>query len=463
VATRVLPLVVHRTTANRVLVIAIVVAAVLAPAGGSSDARARAASGWIAKGLHVVGGPVAANGHVLVLAQGTGRTVWLEALDAKTGKLQWKVPDSFSDITAGVAAAPESARNAVLALVPVPGAGAGAVRLKGLDLASGRVLWSAPAPTLVVDAPSTCPKPLGATAFCVVVAGAGPTALLALSPRTGKPLAVVPNIERAMGFSPGLYETTAATATFTQVSTPGGVLWSKPASALFGAGYNPNFGWIFDRLGAMQVGSIGKASSGRAQDLSATETVAFDTQTGRLRWRVPGEFECGGVSLLRTQFICLMKGKATQNGATGVKTSPGSSLTIAGFTASNGHVTWRYPAGNLAEVLAGKVTIADDHSLLVRSTSKRTQVLDLRTGRATTPRSGPVYWCASLNIFHVAAGNAGIRVGSSLFSRCDANGHTGTAAHGLGGASPATAVGIRFGKLFVWAERDGLHAAAASS
>src|SRR5258708_40148630 len=172
----------------------------------------------------------------------------------------------------------------------------------------------------------------------------------------------------------------------------------------------------------MQVGSIGKASAGRSQDLSATETVAFDTQTGRLRWRVPGEFECGGVSLLRTPFICLMKGKATQSGATGVKTSPGSSLTIAGFAASSGHITWRYPADNLAEVVSGKVTIADDNSLLVRSPSKRTQVLDLRTGRATTPRSGPVYWCGHLNLFHVGPGNAGIRVGSSLFSRCSPNG-----------------------------------------
>jgi uncharacterized cupin superfamily protein len=323
-------------------------------------------------------------------------------------------------------------------------------------------LWSAPAPTLVIDAPSTCPKPLGAAAFCVVVAGSGPTALLALSPRTGKPLAVVGNIERGMGMSAGLYETTASTATLTQVSTPGGVLWSKRASALFGAGYDPNYGWIFDRLGALEVGSIGKTSAGRSQDLSATETVAFDTQTGRLRWHVPGEFECGGVSLLRTPFICLMKGKAIQSGATGVKASPGSSLTIAGFAASSGHITWRYPADNLADVLAGKVTIADDHSLLVRSPSQGTRVLDLRSGRATAPRSGPVYWCGHLNLFHVAAGKAGIRVGSSLFSRCNENGRSTTATRGLGGASPATAVGIRSGNLFIWAEPDGLHAADAS-
>jgi outer membrane protein assembly factor BamB len=443
--------------------------AMLALAAGSSVTHAAgtgAASGWAAKGLRVVGGPVAASGQVLVLTQGPGRTVWLEALNAKTGRLQWKVAESFSDITAGVAAVPESAQRVVLALVPAGGAGAGAVTLEGLDVATGRVLWRSPQPTLVVDAPSTCPKPLGAAAFCLVVAGSAPgqTALLALAPRTGKPLAAIANIERALGMSAGLYETTASTATFAQVSTPGGVTWSKPASALFGAGYNPNYGWIFDRLGALQVGSIGKASTGRSQDLSATETVGFDAQTGRLRWREPGEFECGGVSLLRVPYLCLMKGKATQSGPTSIKTSPGSSLTIAGFDPSNGHVTWRYPVSNLAEVLAGKVTIADDHSLLVKSPSKGTQVLNLRTGHATKPRSGPVYWCGHLNIFHVATGNAGLRVGSSLFTRCDANGRIPSPVpSGLGGASPAAAVGIRIGKLFVWAGPEGLHAAAASS
>ena len=62
------------------------------------------------------------------------------------------------------------------------GGGAYAV-LEGVHVATGAVAWSAQIPLLVEDAPASCPKPLGARAFCVIVSGA-PGAMTELVART---------------------------------------------------------------------------------------------------------------------------------------------------------------------------------------------------------------------------------------------------------------------------------------
>jgi outer membrane protein assembly factor BamB len=432
----------------------------LSLAGASWARQGASAGGWEIKGVHVVGGPVAGGrGRVLLFAQGTGRAVWLEARNASDGALAWKSPVGFSQITQGVAAAPVAAGGVVLGLAPTAPGGMGKVRLEGIDEVSGRVLWRLPSPAFALDAPSICPKPLGATAFCAVVAASsGGPALLALAARTGKPILAVGNVERAMGLSAGLYEVIASKAALAEIATPGGVVWAKPFSAFFGAGFDPNYGWVFDRLGSLQVGSVGYRSSGKSQNLAATEVVGIDAATGKLRWRERGEFECGGVVPLRVPFLCLLTGTATSSGGTHIKTSPGATLTFAGFNAASGHITWRQPAGGISDVVAGKVVIADDHSLLASARNGRREILDLRTGQTSTPKPGEAFWCQELNVFHVAPSMAGLRVGSSLFRRCDANGQSITKPVGLAGSSASSALGVRVGQLFIWAATDGLRA-----
>jgi hypothetical protein len=360
-----------------------------------------------------------------------------------------------------VASTPVAVGGVVLGLEPTAGGGTGKVRLEGIDEVSGRVMWRSPNPAFVVDAPSVCPKPLGATAFCLVVAASssGGTALLALAPHSGKPLSAVGSVERAVGIGAGLYEVIANKATLAEVSTPGGVVWSKPFSEFFGAGYDPNYGWIFDRLDSLQVGSVGHAPSGKSENLAATEVVGVDASTGKMRWRERGEFECGGALPLRVPFLCLMTGTATSSGGTQIKTSPGATLTFAGFDASSGHITWRQPAAGIADILGGKVVIADDHSVLVTTKSGRTEIVDLRTGQIRTPKPGEAFWCQELNVFHIARGMAGLRIGSSVFRRCDANGHGLTGLVGLANSSASSAVGVHLGRLFIWAASDGLRAA----
>jgi glucose dehydrogenase len=329
-----------------------------------------------------------------------------------------------------------------------------------VDVATGRVLWRVPQTAFVEDAPSVCPEPLGSRAFCVVAASSisGASALIALAPRTGTALAAVGNVARAMGLSAGLYEVNAVAATLSQVRTPGGAVWSRTFAELFGRGYDPNNGWIFDQVGSLQVGSIGHASSGKSQDLAATETAGIDLRTGKLRWRERGEFECGGVTTFRVPFLCLMKGTETFKGGTQITTSANATLTLAGFASTTGKVTWRHPVGHIADIIGGKVVIADDHRLLVTSSAGRPQILDLRNGSTSTPHAGEAFWCQTVNVFYIAAGTAGLRIGSNVFRRCNANARDVGSVQ-LSGSDAAASVGVRLGSLFVWAAPDGLHAA----
>jgi len=107
---------------------ALAVAAVAWPVGSTAGAS----PAWVDGGLHVVGGPVASGGRVVVLVSSPDRSVWLEAVDAKTGAVKWKLPEGFSGITAGVVTDPVVHDGIVLALVPAGARTSRLVRLEGV-------------------------------------------------------------------------------------------------------------------------------------------------------------------------------------------------------------------------------------------------------------------------------------------------------------------------------------------
>jgi len=189
-----------RFASRLVLFVGAVVAIVFA--GGEGDVGASSSAlAWVDRSVHVVGGPVSAPGQVLVVVSSANRSAWLEAIDAKTGAVNWRLPAGFSDITAGVTTTPLVRDGVALALVPAGGKGSSLVRLEGIDVSSGKVLWSR-RPTFVEDAPSSCPPPIARRGFCTVVGrGSLSSDLIALAPRTGAELARVPNILRAMGLT----------------------------------------------------------------------------------------------------------------------------------------------------------------------------------------------------------------------------------------------------------------------
>lgn len=432
-------------------------AAVVSPAGSPASAS----PSWVDRGLHVVGGPVASGGRVVVLVSARNRSVWLEAVDAKSGAVKWKLPEGFSAITAGVVTAPVVHDGIVLALVPAGGQRSPLVRLEGVRVASGAIAWRGRASAVVTDAPTRCPAPLGARGFCLVAAASPSTApgLVALSAASGLVEATVPGIQRLMSTTPGLYESSGRPSVLVWVRAPGGTGWGKRVSALFGAGYDPDYGWNFDRFGAVEAGSVGRApAGGNTIALDTAETVGFAGATGKRLWSDRGAFECFGVDGLPGPWLCRLTGTATATASGKITASPDATLTLEGFDPATGRIRWRVPTGHngIAAMLRGDVVLADTHHLLVRSPQGHERVVDLRSGATSKPAPGQVFWCAHANFFKInpPLGISGAqRVGSSRYSPCNAAGHTVTTVPAT--SLPAIAHAAR---MRVWASPSGLEA-----
>jgi outer membrane protein assembly factor BamB len=425
---------------------------VASPAGSS---RA-----WVDRGLHVVGGPVAAASRVVALVATSDRSVWLEAVDARTGAVKWKLPEGFSGITAGVVTAPAVHDGIVLALVPVGGRKSPLVRLEGVRVATGTIVWRGRAPVVVTDAPTSCPAPLGSAGFCVVAASSvsTPPGLVALAAASGKVEATVPGIVRLMSTTPGLYQTSGRLSALAGVRTPGGTAWGQLVSALFGPGYDPDYGWNFDLIGAVEAGSVGNAPTGRNTVALATgKTVGLSNATGKRLWSDSGVFECFGVDELPGPWLCRLTGTATATASGKITVSADATLTLEGFDPATGRIRWRVRTARdeIAGLLRGDAAVADAGHLLVRSPQGRELLVDLRSGATSPPASGQVFWCAHANFFAInpPLGVGAQRVGASRFGPCDAARHDVTAVPSTSVPAIAHAAGMR-----VWASPAGLEA-----
>jgi outer membrane protein assembly factor BamB len=434
---------------------ALAAAAVVWPVGSPAGAS----PAWVDRGLHVVGGPVAAGGRVVVLVSAHDGSVWLEAVDAKTGAVKWKLPEEFSGITAGVVTAPVVHDGIVLALVPT-GRTSPLVRLEGVRVASGAVAWRRQAPAVVTDAPTSCPAPLGPRGFCLVAASSlsTPPVLVALSASSGTVEATVPGIQRLMSTTPGLYQTSDRPSVLVGVRTPGGTDWGQRVSAFFGTGYDPDYGWNFDRLGAVEAGSVGRVPVGHnTVALDTGKTVGLSSATGKRLWSDRGVFECFGVDGLPGPWLCRLTGTATATASGKITASADATLTLEGFDPATGGIHWRVPTARseIAAMLGGDVAVADTNRLLVRSPQGRALVVDLRSGATSPPAPGQVFWCAHANFFKInpPLGVNALRVGSSRYGPCDAAGHAVTAVPSASAPAIAQAAGMR-----VWASPSGLEA-----
>jgi outer membrane protein assembly factor BamB len=435
---------------------ALAAAAVVWPVGSPAGAS----PAWVDRGLHVVGGPVPAGGRVVVLVSAPDRSVWLEAVDAKTGAVKWKLLEGFSGITAGVVTAPVVHDGIVLSFVPAGGRTSPLVRLEGVRVGSGAIAWRGRAPAVVTDAPTSCPAPLGARGFCLVAASSPstPPGLVALSAQSGMVEATVPGIQRLMSTTPGLYQTSGRPSALVGVRTPGGTDWGQRVSAFFGAGYDPDYGWNFDRLGAVEAGSVGRAPVGHnTVALDTGKTVGLSSATGKRLWSDRGVFECFGVDGLPGPWLCRLTGTATATASGKITASADATLTLEGFDPATGSIHWRVPTARneIAAMLGGDVAVADTNRLLVRSPQGRALVVDLRSGATSPPAPGQVFWCAHANFFKInpPLGISAQRVGSSRYGPCDAAGHAVTAVPSTSAPAIAQAAGMR-----VWASPSGLEA-----
>jgi hypothetical protein len=92
---------------------------------------------------------------------------------------------------------------------------------------------------------------------------------------------------------------------------------------------------------------------------------------------------------------------------------------------------------------------------VVTSPRGRKLVLDLRSGTTRVPGEREAFWCARFNLFKIrpAKGLSAERVGSSLYTPCNAGKHAVAAV-----APPSSVAGATVGRLFVWASPEGLEA-----
>ena len=408
----------------------------------------------------MVGGPVAADGRVIVLVSAADRSVRLEAVDATTGSVKWKLPEGFSEITAGVVTTPVVHDGIVLALVPAGGRSSALVRLEGVRVGSGAIAWRGQAPLLVTDAPTSCPPPLGSSGFCLVAASSPSTApeLVALSVAHGTVAATTPGIQRLMSTTPGLYQTSGRPTALVDVHTPGGTVWGQRVSALFGAGYDPDYGWNFDRVGTVEIGSVGRAPvGGSTVALDTGKTVGLSASAGARLWSDRGVFECFGTDALPGPWLCRLTGTATATAAGKVTASADATLALEGFDPLTGAVRWRVPTSHdeIAATLRGDVAVVDTHRLLVRSRRGRELVVDLRSGKTSPAAPGRVFWCAHANFFKIKPprGIGAERVGGNLHNPCDARGRTVTSVPSTSVSAVVRAAGMR-----IWASPSGLQA-----
>jgi hypothetical protein len=284
---------------KRGLTAVLVAASLLAPlAGGAVPAAAH--EGWSDTAVHVVGGPVLAGPDLAVLNVTSGtHLLQLSAISPQDGHVLWTKPSSPSYITAGVAYSPASVGPIVLNLAPAGAPTDPDVRVQGIDVATGNVAWTVPGEGVVTDAPVICGN---GNDFCVDAANAaGAGYLLALNAVTGAIAAAVAGPARSMSSAqPGLYslgslwELDKTSPTLAQLSSGNKLLCCQTVPELFGGqNYDPNGGWDFVTKDGLDVGSVGYKPNGGRMVLDQYKTVGISVTTGKVDWRVAGDYECG--------------------------------------------------------------------------------------------------------------------------------------------------------------------------
>ena len=468
-----------------VVVAAIVVLAVVLPgAGASSGAKppkrttpttaplahetsvplTRTASGWTMTSLHVVGGPTSADGLALVLTV-ANKTLEEDAIDPATAKLVWRVPFSPSTITPGVAFSPVATGGVTVVLLPSAGLSNPYVTVEGIDVRTGVVRWKLPAAVDVNDAPDTCDA---GSFFCLAVTDySAATKLLVIRASDGTIVRSIPGIVREMG--QGLYQTDASTPTFEAVDAQGQPMWTRSVASIFGGPqWSPDGGWDFLVHDGTLVGSVGPVVTPATKTISlASFTVGIDPQTGAVRWRDPGSFDCGGsIPLDDTPVICQYTGSLTAPAKDGEPPIFNNvTLALEGLDVATGAITWRHPVADVEAVSLGEFASPDDAHIVIEPSAAHTDVLDLRSGAVTPATSSMRFWCENMPPAYAvhAPGQGTVRGQPYGANRAGVQTAYGCAGAGTPSPSlPATgtdAVGVTIDGLFVWPAKRGLQAA----
>ena len=428
-----------------------------------SSTSGAAPSGWTDTSLHVVATPVASGRTVVMLTVSHMEQLELTAVDAINGTVKWQRPFSVSEVTPGVGFGPALASGIVLEQSPAGSPTDAAIYLEGIEAATGRVLWRNPNAIVLSDAPTVCGS---GRYFCVdVFTSASTTALVLLRPASGSAVAVVGGPFRNMGANGGgLYENDSSVPSLEQVTAQGKRAWTATVAHLFGSNrYNPNYGWNFTTIGAVDLGSVSPAPQGDAYNLSLYRTIAIAVSDGRVHWRAGGEFDCGGpLAFLVTPVLCKYSG--TIHRTSGGIHWAGVKLSVDGFNTRTGSVTWARPVLGVEALSVGtNVPFEDGDHVVVQLTSGKRVILDVANGSTSPVSPADIFWCEQNPEYHVktAAGASvnGERQSAPVFQPCS---DTGTRVRGRPSHTPDS-VGVSAAGLFIWPTPRGLQAERAPS
>jgi hypothetical protein len=420
----------------------------------STQTSAGGAPARSAKSLDVVGGPIAVGSTAVVISVDRTRVLHLDGIDPVSDSVLWQRPYSASAVTPGAALAPAAVGNTVLDVVPVSKPSNPAVRIAGVDASTGAVEWEGSTGVVLSDNPASCANKQD---FCVTGYNSDGSSSLILFGASGQSKGEINGPNRAIG--PNLYQSDASTPTFQQLSAGGTIAWTKTVAAIFGPGYDPSSGWAINPVGNLDVGSVGHTPSGRTYNYGALKTLGFDIATGTPEWSVAGAYLCmGPLVFLTTQVTCQFTGTVHYGKGLSYPSLRGLTLKLAGFTTTNGAVTWTLPVSNVASLTFGNnLRFLDSTQVVVRpqSTSK-VVLLNTLTGATAPLKKNQILWCEKTPFYSVVttkgASLDGKRISAPVFYPCTANGKARAAAP----PSYPSTVGTTVNGVFVWPSPTGL-------
>ncbi|HEY1832597.1 MAG TPA: hypothetical protein VGG38_20340 [Acidimicrobiales bacterium] len=413
--------------------------------------------------MHIVGGPVAALGSVVIITADSHHDLHLIGVAPDSGRVIWSRPYEESLIIAGLAPAVYVVNNVVLDISPSAKPDNPSVLIEGINATTGVVVWKSQAGLILADQPLPCADKQD---FCAIEYNEdGSTAMAVINPSTGHLNQALSGPARAL--DDDLYQSDASTPTLEEFSPFGAFIWTTKISDLFGAAtYNPDYGWDFLPFGGNEVGSVSSTVQGHNYGLDAAKTVGIDTLNGSEAFALAGEFQCGGsIEDQSPAFLCRYAGnmptpkktkKAKKAAVTLTRSYAGMSMQLQGFNPQTGAITWTEPVKDVAALSNGQTEALDDTHLVVQATGGRRVLLDTSTGQTSSISKGESFWCSNFELFKVdedkKANASEVRVAGATYSPCTASGQPSSK---LPGTNPAN-IGVTVDGVFLWPTPQGL-------
>ena len=380
-----------------------------------------------ASALHVVGGPIEVGNRAVVIYVDHSRNLHIAGIDPSGLKVLWQYPYSAVGVTPGLVLSPVAIGNVVMDVENTGKPKDATVLVSGINANTGQVIWRSRSSFTPTDSPSTCAQ---GTYFCIPGYNSDNTTSLLLLPPTGVGQGRLLNGPyRDIG--PDLFQTDASRPTIEQLTPSGAQAWRLSVSSLFGPGYSPDYGWDIYPTTTLDVGTIEPIVKGNGYNVSKEKTLGIDLATGATTWTLNDEYQCGGsLAYLSTQVACSYGGVTIKPAVKRKYPSyRGLTITLVGFNADTGAVTWKLPIRDVNSLMNGNgLPFLDDSHVVVTLDNGHKALLNTSDGTTAPLSSGQILWCQKYPNFTVTMPKGysydADRTSTPLYFGCTASGET---------------------------------------